>query len=55
MSTIKIKGINNFFQLKDTIQDLIESGTVLTNGLVKNYDHKAFKTPLPDYDKGESS
>ena len=28
---------------------------MLTDGLVKNIDHKAFKTPLPDYDKGESS
>ena len=33
----------------------MDSGTVLTNGLVKNFDHKAFKTPLPDYDKSESS
>ena len=28
---------------------------MLTNGLVKNFDHKAFETPLLDYDKGESS
>ena len=25
------------------------------DGLVKNLDHKAFKTPLSKYDKGESS
>ena len=43
------------FQLKDAIQDLIDSGTMFTNGLAKNFDHKVFKTPLLDYDKGESS
>ena len=45
---------NNYFKLKDAIQDLIDGGTVLINGLVKNIDHKAFKTPLLKYDKGES-
>ena len=43
------------FQLKDAIQDLIESGTMLIDGLVKNSDHKSFKTPLPNYEKGDSS
>ena len=28
---------------------------MLIDGLVKNLDHKAFKTPLPEYEKGESS
>ena len=28
---------------------------MLNDGLVKNSNHEAFKTPLPDYDKGESS
>ena len=46
---------NDCFKLKDSIQDLIDGGIVLTIGLVKNLDHKAFKTPLPKYDKGESS
>ena len=41
--------------MKDAIQDLIDSGTMFTNGLVENSNHKAFKTSLPDYDKGESS
>ena len=46
--------MDNFFKLKDTIQDLIDGGTVLIDGPVKNSNHKAFKTPLPEYDKGES-
>ena len=39
------KGHNteNCFKLKDVIQDLIEAGKVVTYGLVKNADHKAFK------------
>ena len=37
------------------VQDLIEAGKVVTDGLVKNSDHKAFKQPLPEYEKGESS
>ena len=37
------------------IQDLIEAGKVVIDGLVKNVDHKAFKQPLPKYEKGESS
>ena len=47
--------MNNFYGLKDAIQDLIDGGTVLTDDLVKNSDNKAFKTPLPEYEKGESS
>ena len=46
---------NNFYGLKDAIEDLIDGGIYLTNGLVKNYDHKAFKTPLIEYEKLESS
>ena len=51
------KGHNtdNCFKLKDAIQDLIDGGMVLIDGLVKNLDYKAFKTPLPEYDMGESS
>ena len=51
------KGHNteNYFKLKDVIQDLIEEGKVFTDGLTKNVDHKAFKQPLPKYDKGETS
>ena len=50
----KIKGHNmdNFFKLKDAIQDLIDGGTILTDGLIKNSDHKVFKTHLPKYKKG---
>ena len=47
--------MNNFYRLKDDIQDLIDGGTILTNGLVKFFDHKAFKTPLLEYEKRESS
>lgn len=46
---------DNCFKLKDNIQDITDGGIVLVDSLVKNYDHKAFKTPLPDYKKGESS
>ena len=51
------KGHNtkNCFKLKDVIQDHIEAGKVVTDGLVKNADHKAFKQPLPKYERGESS
>lgn len=51
------KGHNteNCFKLKDVIQDLIEAGKVVTDGLVKIFDHKAFKKPLPEYEKVESS
>ena len=51
------KGHNteNFFKLKDIIQDLIKAGKVVTDGLVKNADHRAFKQPLLEYEKGESS
>ena len=47
--------IDNFFKLKDATHDLIDEGTMLTDVLVKNLDNKAFKTPLLEYDKGESS
>ncbi len=51
------KGHNteNCFKLKDVIQDLIEAGKVVIDGLVKNTDHKAFQKPLPKYEKGETS
>lgn len=45
----------NFIRLKHVIQDLIENGKFFVDGLVNNYDHKAFKEPLPKYDKGEAS
>ena len=47
--------MDNCFKLKDAIQDLIDGGIVLIDGLVKNFDHKVFKTPLLEYEKGESS
>lgn len=47
--------IENCFKLKDVIQDLIEAGKVFIDGLVKNYNHKAFQQPLPEYEKGENS
>lgn len=47
--------MENCYKLKDAIQDLIDEGKVVTDGLVKNYDHKAFKKPLPEYEKGEAS
>ena len=37
------------------IQDLIEASNVVTNGLVRNANHKAFKQPLLEYKKGETS
>ncbi|WP_044909002.1 hypothetical protein, partial [[Clostridium] innocuum] len=46
---------DNCFRLKDDIQDLIENGTISTDGLTKNSDHTAFKDPLPKHDKGETS
>ena len=46
---------NNYFKHKDAIQDLIDRGTVVMDGLVKKYDHKAFKMPLLEHEKGESS
>ena len=47
--------MDNCFKLKDFIKNLIDGGIVLTNGLVKKSDHKAFKTPLLEYKKGASS
>lgn len=47
--------MKNQFKLKDTIQDLIDQGKVVTDGLVKNSNHKDFKQPLPEYEKGETS
>ena len=38
---------DNCYKLKDAIKDLIYGGKMFTNGLVKNLDHKAFRTPLP--------
>lgn len=46
---------DNCFKLKDAIQYFIDRGKVLIDGLVKNSNHKAFKTPLPEYEKVESS
>ena len=37
------------------ITQKIAADKVVTDGLVKNVDHKAFKQPLPEYEKGESS
>lgn len=38
------KGDNmkNLFKLKDIIQELIDQGKVITDGLVKNFDHEDF-------------
>lgn len=51
------KGHNNknFFELKDVIQDLIIDGKFITDGLAQNSDHNAFKQPLLEYEKWESS
>ena len=43
------------FKLKDVIQDLIEASKVVIDGLIKNVDHKDFKQPLLEYEKGETS
>ena len=43
---------DNFFKLKDIIQDLIKDGKIGVDGLIKNSDHKAFKEPLPKYNQG---
>ena len=47
--------IENCFKLKHLVQDLIESGGLQVDGLTSNSDHKAFKEPLPKYEKGEVS
>lgn len=41
--------------MRHVIQDLIEEGKVKVDGHHKKNDHKAFQTPLPSYEKGESS
>ena len=48
------KGHNmeNYFKLKDTIQDLIDQGKVTIYGLVKKPGHKDSKQPVPKYEKG---
>ena len=46
--------MDNSFKLKDYIQNLIDGGTMLIDGLVKNFDNKYFKTHLLEYGKGES-
>lgn len=47
--------IEHCWKLKHLIQDLIENGKLEIHGLKTNVDHKAFKEPLPKYDKGETS
>lgn len=47
--------IENCWKLKHIIQDLIENGNLKVDGLNTNVDHKAFKEPLPKYEKGETS
>lgn len=46
---------NDYMQLKHLIQDLIDNKTIFVEGLQTNNDHRAFKNPLPNYEKGESS
>lgn len=42
--------------MKNTIQDLIENDTITIEGHQQsNEDHQAFRNPLPNYQKGESS
>lgn len=47
--------VENCWKLKHIVQDFIESGKLQVDGLNTNADHKAFKEPLPNYDKGETS
>ncbi len=51
------KGHNTkiYFKLKDVIQDLMDARKVVTDGPVKKLDHKAFKQPLQEYEKVQSS
>ena len=47
--------MNTCYGLKDAIQDLIDGGKILIDCLVKFFDHKSLKTPLLEYEKGDSS
>lgn len=42
-------------QLKHLVQDLIDNKIIFVEGPQTNVDHGAFKNPLPNYEKGESS
>lgn len=46
---------NDCQRLKHLIQDLIDNGTITVDSHKTNESHLAFKTPLPNYDKGEPS
>jgi hypothetical protein len=41
--------------LWNLVQDLIDNGTITIKGHHTNNDHQAFKNPLPNYQKGETS
>lgn len=41
--------------MKHLIQNLIDNGTITVDGHKTNESHLAFKTPLPNYEKGEQS
>lgn len=46
---------NNCQGLKNLVHDLIENDTITVEGHHTNEEHQAFKNPLPNYQKGESS
>jgi hypothetical protein len=47
--------MNNYQELRNLVQDLIDNGTITIEGHHTNNNHQAFKNPLPNYQKGESS
>lgn len=47
--------MNDCQALKHTIQDLLDQKKVSLDGHASNYDHLAFKNPLPNYEKGGPS
>jgi hypothetical protein len=46
---------NNCQALRNLVQDLIDNGTITIEAHHNNNDHQAFKNPLPNYQKGETS
>ena len=49
--------MENFQRLKHDIQNLIDNGKLIIDGVshATNNDHQAYKDPFPKYEKGESS
>lgn len=43
---------NGCQRLKNLVQDILDKGDIMVEG---HNDHKAFKIPLPNYDKGGPS